>query len=794
VIRHLREPMALLLMVAAAISGLGLGERVNAIAILAIVALNAVIGLVQEGRAASALEALRSMETPTSRVLRDGVPRVIASRLIVPGDVVVLSAGDRVPADLQLSQADAMEVDESTLTGESLPVVKAAGDQAHAGTLITRGSGTGTVSATGSATRLGSIAEALRRPQPPTPLQLELGRLTGRLGGTAVVIAIGVLALILVRTGLSRESLERSFLAAVALAVAAVPEGLATVVTVALALGVRRMAAAGAIIRRLPAVETLGSTTVVLTDKTGTLTENRIRVQGVAPAGARLGRLEELPELLRGRFEEVMALCNDASLDPPAGDPMDLALLEVLAAERVTDLRGTRQRLGVIPFDSGRARMTALYQGSNGPVVLIKGAPEGIINLSSAALDTDGEPRALSPGLRTWAFETTEELAGQGMRVLALARRDLEGAPTDLEAEEKGAVLVGLVGLADPLRPEAAATVAQSGAAGIRLVMVTGDHPGTAEHVAAAVGITAPGRGVMEGSELTRHGLPSDPLGVSVYARVEPGHKLALVEALQERGEVVAVTGDGVNDAPALRRADIGVAMGRSGSDVAREAADMVVTDDNLATIVGAVREGRGIYDNVRKVVDYLVAGNLSEIMVVVSGLLIFPDLGIPLLPLQLLWINLLTDGLPALALGIDPVAPDVMRRPPRRRGEPLLSVRRLQRLGGRGLIIAAASVASLAVSRLLWEESWARSRALMFTVLVTAHLLYALAVGGRNRWLYSAIGSGIALQVAVVLLPVAQPIFATAALDLREWVLVLVAGVLPTAIIAGFGRAKTDR
>jgi Ca2+-transporting ATPase len=438
--------------------------------------------------------------------------------------------------------------------------------------------------------------------------------------------------------------------------------------------------------------------------------------------------------------------------------------------------------------------MTALYQGSNGPVVLIKGAPEGIINLSSAALDTDGEPRALSPGLRTWAFETTEELAGQGMRVLALARRDLEGAPTDLEAEEKGAVLVGLVGLADPLRPEAAATVAQSGAAGIRLVMVTGDHPGTAEHVAAAVGITAPGRGVMEGSELTRHGLPSDPLGVSVYARVEPGHKLALVEALQERGEVVAVTGDGVNDAPALRRADIGVAMGRSGSDVAREAADMVVTDDNLATIVGAVREGRGIYDNVRKVVDYLVAGNLSEIMVVVSGLLIFPDLGIPLLPLQLLWINLLTDGLPALALGIDPVAPDVMRRPPRRRGEALLSVRRLQTLGGRGLIIAAASVASLAVSRLLWEESWARSRALMFTVLVTAHLLYALAVGGRNRWLYSAIGSGIALQVAVVLLPVAQPIFATAALDLREWVLVLVAGVLPTAIIAGFGRAKTDR
>ncbi|MBI4260059.1 MAG: cation-transporting P-type ATPase [Actinobacteria bacterium] len=803
-LRHLGEPMSLLLIAAAAVSWLGLGERIDAMAILAIVVLNVAIGLVQEGRAARALEALRAMESPTARVRRGGHLAVVPARALVPGDLVLLAAGDRVPADLEVSDADTLEVDESLETGESLPVAKAArgrpgddGERASvllSGTLVTRGRAEGLVTATGPGTELGLIAGALAERQPPTPLQLELRRLTGRLGTVAVGVAVGVFGLTLMRTAASEGALERSFLAAVALAVAAVPEGLATVVSVALALGVRRMARSGAIIRRLPAVETLGSTTALLSDKTGTLTENRMHLETVTVGlGDPLPPGAVEPEAL-DRIAEVAVLCNDASLDPRSGDPLDLALLDALG-RRLPEMQGRHPRTAGLPFDSARRRMTTLHEHPAGRRLLVKGAPEAVLERCATVVDGPGAERPLSPEDRARVLGIAAGLAARGMRLLALAAATLPEAPADLEAAEDGLALVGMVGLRDPVRPEAPGAVSDFRRAGIHLLMVTGDHPGTAAAIAEEVGLLAPGDPVLTGVALRDHGLPEDPLTVTVYARVDPGEKLALVETLRDRGHVVAVTGDGVNDAPALRRADIGVAMGRGGSDVAREAADMVITDDNLATIATAVREGRGIYDNIRKVVNYLVAGNLSEIAVVVVALLLFPALGIPLLPLQLLWINLLTDGLPALALGVDPADPGLLSRPPRRPSDRLLSLRRLGVLSVRGLLIAGASLGALVVARFAWNEPWTHARGVMFTVLVVAHLLYAFAARLpsraflENRALLAAVGMGVLLQLVAVSWGPAQALLGTAPLSPREWALVAVGGVAPVAVMLALGR-----
>jgi Ca2+-transporting ATPase len=791
--------MAILLLVAAAVSGFGLGERLDAVAIATIVVLNAVIGLVQEGRAARAMEALRSMETPTARVLRDGTPVVVPSPEVVPGDVVLLAAGDRVPADLELIEARSFEVDESVLTGESLPVSKAVGvtededaplgeqtGRAFSGTLVTRGTARGAVVATGPRTAMGAIAERLHGPQPRTPLQIELGALTARLGVIATVVAVLVFGLTLVRTGTTAESLERAFLASVALAVAAVPEGLATVVTVALALGVRRMAAHRAIVRRLAAVETLGSTTVILTDKTGTLTENRLRAEAVLVPGTGPIPLGEIDPGVRDRIRRGALLCNDAL--PGSGDPIDVALLDAFGGPDLEEVRRAFPRLAEIPFEAVRRRMTTLHRSPEGVLLLVKGAPEAVVPACARRLGPSGREVELTEGDRRSLEEQEERLAGTGMRMLAVADRTLREVPEDLEAAEADLVLLAVLALRDPIRPEAAAAVAEARSAGIRLVMVTGDHAGTAAAVAGEVGLAGPEDRVVTGRELRRSGFDDDPATIPVYARVDPDQKLDLVEAMRERGHVVAVTGDGVNDAPALRRAEIGVAMGRTGSDVAREAADLVVTDDNLATIVTAVREGRGIYDNIRKVVDYLVGGNLSEIVVVVGSLLLFPELGVPLLPLQLLWVNLLTDGLPALALGIDPVEPGLMRRPPRPRNERLLRGSRLGLLSVRGTLMGGSAISALAVARFAWDQPWDRSRAVMFTVLVAAHLLYAfvarLPTRRSNRWLLLAVLGGLALQAFVVLFPPARPVFDTAPLGGREWGLVAVGALVPIVLM----------
>jgi Ca2+-transporting ATPase len=801
--RQLLEPMALLLLVAAAVEGFGLGERLEAIAILAIVFLNAVIGTVQEGRAERALDALRSMEPRYATVVRDARRQRIDLARVVPGDIVVLAAGDRVPADIELLVVNGLQLDESVLTGESLPVDKLVPDtvedadsgRAFAGTVVTNGDGLGAVVATGASSSLGRIAAELGEARAPTPLQRRLRRLTKTLGLAAVAIAGGVFVLTLVRLGTGEDQVRQAFLSAVALAVAAVPEGLPAVVTVVLALGVRRMAERGAIVRRLPAVETLGSSTVILTDKTGTLTENRMQVDrivvtGEAPTRAIVGSVPE-------RLATAIALGSDATLDPPTGDPLEVALLESVGEAEVRRIRERHRRLGSLPFDASRRRTVTVNEGIGTAIAVLKGAPEVVLGASVDAVDRVG---GRGPLAGVAVLRSAEELAISGSRVIAFAVREGPDVDPHLPPEE-GFTFLGLVGLRDPVRAEAAPAIADAASAGIRIVMVTGDHAGTAASVSREVGLLTPDGHVLEGHQLGE----ADPAEVSVFARVKPEDKLAIVRALQERGEVVAVTGDGVNDAPALRQADIGVAMGRTGSDVAREAADMVITDDDLGTIVHAVEEGRRLVKNIRNVIDYLVAGNLSEVAVVVTVLLLFPDAGATLTPLQILWINLLTDGLPAVALGVE-AGSGV--RTDRVDTSSLLSWRRARMLAVRGMLIAFTSVGTFVVVRFGFDQSFESARTAMFTVLVLSHLLYAFAVyldrpGGTPvplrallaaRGLLIAVGTGIVLQAAVVAFPVFHDVFDTTPLSGIGWLVCLSAGLVAPVGIWLAGRVGSRK
>jgi Ca2+-transporting ATPase len=488
---------------------------------------------------------------------------------------------------------------------------------------------------------------------------------------------------------------------------------------------------------------------------------------------------------------------------------MEVPLLEAAGADEVARLRAARPRLAALPFDAERRRMAVLHDGVAGPELFVKGAPEAVIPLCATAMTADETVRSLDPTEAEHLLAAAGTAALEGVRVLAVARRTF-GPATQvpaLEVAERDLTFEALVGLRDPIRPEARAAVDEAGGAGIRILMATGDHPGTASAVAREVGLCAPDCRPVTGGELRLRGVPEDPLATAVYARVEPEQKLDLVEALQRRSLVVAMTGDGVNDAPALHTADIGVALGARGSDVAREAADMVITDDNLATIVVAVREGRGIYDNIRKVIDYLIAGNLSEISVVVAALLLFPGLGVPLLPVQLLWVNLLTDGLPAIALGLDRAHPTLMADPPRRREAQLLGPRRVGLLAARGAAIAAACIAALALD-LGWGQPVEHARTVLFTTLVTAHMAYAFVarrrptrVKGREPgiggWfgtplLVAAVGGGLALQWVIVTWSVAHGVFGTVALDARDWILIVAAALAGVAGTVAVPRPPT--
>jgi len=786
--------MILVLIAAAVVAG-AVGEPLDAIAIVVIVFLNGVIGFVQEYRAEQAMAALRRMASPQARVIRDGQVGLVDARELVPGDLVELEAGNVMPADLRLTELSAFRVDESALTGESQPVEKrlarldddelALGDRmnlAYKGTLATYGRARGLVVATGMRTELGKIATLLSAEAGRTPLQKRLARF----GRHLAVVVLAICAIIFVAGWLRGEPPLVMLLTAVSLAVAAIPEALPAVVTISLALGAARMARQNALIRRLPAVETLGSVTFICSDKTGTLTQNRMHVDCVVAAGETRAGLAGADASPWRELGTVMALCNDATFDREgraAGDPTETALLEAAysAGYRQSALHETLPRLAELPFDSGRARMGTLHRDGDAALLLVKGAPEGVLSLCVDQLGGGGAEPIDVDALQQQA----DGLASQGLRVLAFALRRLPQMPGALDAAalEQQLTFVGFAGLIDPPRPEAAEAVAACRAAGIVPVMITGDHPATARAIASRLGIVEEGAKVLTGSELARLSAAEferEAESVRVYARINPEQKIGIVRALQDRGEFVAMTGDGVNDAPALKMADIGVAMGKGGTDVAREAAHMTLLDDNFATIVTAVREGRRIFDNIRKFVKYTMTSNSGEIWAIF--LAPFMGLPIPLLPIHILWINLVTDGLPGLALAGERAERDVMRRPPRPPNESIFAHGMWQHILWVGLLMGGVSLFTQA-----WaiREGSAHWQSMVFTVLTLSQLGHVLAIRSErdsffaqgalsNRPMFGALLLTFALQMAVLYVPWLNPIFKTEPLTAGELALCL--------------------
>ena len=725
-LNQFRDFMILVLLAAAALSGL-IGDIADTLVIALIVVLNAAIGFWQERRADLALQALTRIAAPHATVRRDGGQvQVVATADLVPGDVVLLEAGNLVPADVRLYDVARLRVDESALTGESVTNAKSHGhlpagelplgdrtNMAFKGTLVTHGHAVGLVVATGEETELGQIAQLLGSTDSrATPLQQKLAAFGKRLSFVilaicALVFAIGVLR---------GEPVLLMALTAISLAVAAIPEALPAVVTVLLALGARRLVGVNALVRRLPSVETLGSVSVICSDKTGTLTLNCMHL--------REHRAFDVPQ---EALWTALVLCNDAAAgaDGWVGDPTETALLQAAqnAGHNVMALKRSRPRRHEWPFDPDRKRMTTLHKHGDGWRAYVKGAPESVL------------PRCTVGAHRDEALATARAWAEQGMRVLAVAQRDGldDVVAVDAEVFEQGLTLLGLVGLIDPPRPEARVAVAECLAAGIRPVMITGDHPATALAIARDLGIIAPeANDVLTGAELARldaSALAAAVMRVSVYARMDPAQKIRIVQALQAHDQFVAMTGDGVNDAPALRCADIGVAMGKDGTDVAREAASLVLLDDNFATIVSAVREGRRIFDNIRKFIRYMMTGNSGEIWV----LFLAPLLGmpVPLLPIQILWVNLVTDGLPGLALAAEPAERGVMQRPPRPTRESVFAHGLWQHAFLVGLLIGALclGVQAWALGGSGGEATRTHWQTMVFTVLTLCQMTHLLAI-----------------------------------------------------------------
>ncbi len=748
-------------LIVAAIVAAAIGEPIEAGAILAIVVLNAILGFSQEWRAEQAMAALRALSAPHARVLREGARLDVPAAELVAGDLVWLDAGTRVPSDLRLVEGASLRIEEAALTGESVPADKDASitlpadavladrrNMAYSGTMVTAGRATGVVVATGANTELGRIASLVESAgEQRTPLQDRLARFGRRLALIVLVICAVIFAAGVVRG----EPAALMFLTAISLAVAAIPEALPAVVSIALAFGAHRMSRERALVRRLPCVESLGSVTVICSDKTGTLTENRLRVD----------RLELVDECQRERALQVLALNSDASRSVEGtwtGDPTEVALVEAAAGDdvNVDALRSEFPRIAELPFDSVSKRMATLHAAGARALLTVKGAPETVL------------PSCINVDAQAW-HQRAEQMAAEGRRVLALAARDAD-VNESIEALHGRLELLALVGLIDPARPEAATAVAECMAAGVVPVMITGDHPATALAIARSLGIVGPDAKVMSGVELSAisaAALPDRVHRVQVYARVDPSQKIRIVEALQSRGECVAMTGDGVNDAPALRRSDIGVSMGRGGTDVAREASDLVLLDDNFATIVAAVREGRRIYDNIRKFVRFVMAGNAGEIWTIF--LAPFLGLPIPLTPIQILWVNFVTDGLPGLALTGEPAERSVMRRPPRPRNESIFAHGVWQHIVWAGLLIGGVSLAACA-----WAlENGVHAQTMTFTVLTFAQLAHVMAIRSEreslftigvtsNRLLLVAVVASVGLHLLLIYTPWLQTVFGT--------------------------------
>ena len=835
-LRQFNDAMIWVLLGALALSALQ-GQVVEAVAIAAVLLLNAVLGFVQEYQAEQAMDALRAMAAPVATVVRSGAEIDVPASELVTGDIVLLESGDRVPADGRLLDVSALRVEESSLTGESHASAKqvepvAAGplalgdrnDMVFAGTSVAVGHARFVVTATGAGTEMGRVAELLAAVQEDrTPLQEELSRI-----GTRLAIAVLAIAAVVFATGVAEAQLRLggSFLAnlanqdfrsvvttqalvAISLAVAAIPEGLPAVVTLTLSIGVKAMAARNAIIRHLHAVETLGSTTFIATDKTGTLTRNEMRVTrvqvgidavSVLPDWALVPTDEEpLPADL-DLLLEVAANANDAHYDLEGrllGDPTETALVE--AADRLGTRHMRPARLAEIPFDSARKRMTTAHRSGGRLVAYTKGGADVVLELCESAL-VRGRVVPLTEALRISFAADNDALAGAGYRTLAFAMRDLgedDSALADPADLERGLTFLGIAGLVDPPRAEVRHAIAVAHHAGIQVAMVTGDHALTARAVADDIGLLEGDRVVtgVEMQAMSDAELDEQVEGIRVYARVDPEHKLRIVEALKRRGHVVAMTGDGVNDAPALKRADIGVAMGRVGTDVARDAADMVLADDDFATIVEAVRQGRVVYDNIKKTVLFLLSCNISEVLIVFIPT--FFVAGPALLPLQLLWNNLITDGAPALALGVDPPDRGLMDRAPRSANDDIVTRANQVQIVWQGGVLTAAGLAVFAWGDIGGGPSHNLevARTMLFTTMMLGQLLHSLnfrvpdgTIWSRaalaNRWLLAAIALPLAAQVAILYAPPLQRVFGTVALGPEQWAIVVVGAIIPVAII----------
>ncbi|UYN97283.1 MAG: cation-transporting P-type ATPase [Enhydrobacter sp.] len=807
-----------------------IGHPTDALVILAVVLVNAIIGFVQEGRAERALDAIRAMIDPHASVVRDGRRVTVAAEKVVPGDIVLLEAGDRVPADLRLVKARNLRIDEAILTGESVPVDKAVagvdaaaalGDRfsmAFSGTFVTAGQGSGVVVATGAATELGRVSSMIGAVERlTTPLVRQMDHFARQV----TLAVLGVSALVFVYAALMQAyGFDDAFMAVVGLAVAAIPEGLPAVLTITLAVGVQRMARRNAIIRRLPAVETLGSVSVICSDKTGTLTRNEMMVSAVVtadhtievegtgyrPAGRfRAPTGEPLDPAADPVLEELSLaalLCNDASLRQTGddwtidGDPMEGALvsLAIKAGHDDAAARANFRRLDEIPFDS-RHRYMATLNARDGhpPIAYVKGAPERILAMCGRVATADGE-RPLDA--EAW-HGNVERLAANGQRVIALARRTMtEGergiAPSHVERD---LTLLGLVGLIDPPRPEAIAAIAECKAAGIRVKMITGDHAATARAIAVQLGLADDPKAVtgQDLDALEDDGFRERAQTAIVFARTSPEHKLRLVETLQADGSVIAMTGDGVNDAPALKRADVGVAMGGKGTEAAKEASEMVLADDNFASIVAAVREGRTVYDNLTKVIAWTLPTNGGEAFTIILAILF--GLTLPVTPVQILWINMVTAVALGLTLAFEPTEPDAMRRPARPAKQPLLSGRLLWRI----LFVSALMVAGTfgiyiwATERGLSVEA---ARTMAVNTLVAMEIFYLFSVrfahGTSLTWRgvlgTRAVLIGVAIvvvaQLAFTYLPPLQMVFGTRPVSLGDGVAIVAVGVALLAVV----------
>jgi Ca2+-transporting ATPase len=858
-----KDFLIVILIVASVISVL-LGEYVEAGAIMAIVLLNAILGVIQESRAEEALAALKKMTAPEAQVLRDGRRQPLPARDLVPGDIVFLETGNYVPADVRLVEAVNLKIEEASLTGESVPVQKRAdavldreaslGDRkncAFSSTVVTYGRGHGLVVSTGIQTQIGKIADLIQSFETePTPLQRKLDALGKTLGVAALAICALVFGIGMVRFLLNPipgvtllEVALEFFIVAVSLAIAAVPEGLPAVVTICLALGMQRMVARHALLRRLPAVEALGSATVICSDKTGTLTQNAMTVvqvfaddtllnisgEGYTPEGEfQEGEAKQERPVDAAAFPGISLLlragllCNDAKLDlerePGAvegkaqwrmvGDPTEGAL--VVAAGKAgywrEEVERDLPRVAEIPFDSDRKRMTTIHDmrssrysaekarwdqllGGQSRLAIVKGAPDLTLDLCTR-IYRDGKVTPLVEADRHRILAQNAGLASNALRVLAAAVRPLAEVPQEDDLNpgvvEHDLIFVGLWGMIDPARPEVKPAIALARSAGIRTVMITGDYPNTAEAIAREIGLLRPGGAVRTGQDLDAlddAALSEVASKVDVYARVSPQHKVRIVDALKAQGHIVAMTGDGVNDAPALKRADIGVAMGITGTDVSKETAAMVLTDDNYASIVAAVEEGRVIYSNIRKFVFFLLSANVGEILIIlIATLLGWP---LPLAAIQLLVLNLITDGAPALALGLEKGEPDIMKRAPRHPDEPVIDPTMRLRILIQGIVDTVAVLAVFRIGLAWYPENIHHAQTMAFAVLSISELLRAYSARSEyhsvfrigiftNKYMQYAVLSSLVILLAIIYVPVLDPVFNTAFLGVRDWLIIV--------------------